>query len=74
MKLEKKLIIIGVISFVITLIMYFLDSDPNYPGFTGFLNSMFELGLMTFLIFLVISINFFAISFLVTRIARLFKS
>ena len=72
MQLSKKLIVIAAISFVVTMVLFFLDSDPAYPGFSGALKTVFEIGLMTFLIFCILAINYFALSFFIRKITKLF--
>lgn len=73
MPTSKKLIIIGVIAVVVTLVLFFIDSDPMYPGFSGVLKTIFECIMMAALIFLILAINFFALSFFVKKIAQLIK-
>jgi NADH:ubiquinone oxidoreductase subunit 3 (subunit A) len=68
MKTEKKLIIIGILSVLITLVLFAIDTAPMYPGISGIFRSIFELGMMAFLIFLIIAMNFFAIAFVVRKV------
>jgi hypothetical protein len=62
MSMEKKITIIAVISVVVTITLFWLDDDPPYENI---FKTIFELLLMTILIFGIITMNFFAISFFV---------
>jgi ABC-type multidrug transport system fused ATPase/permease subunit len=70
MNLEKKITIIAVISVMLTITLFWLDDDPPYENI---FKTIFELLLMTILIFGIITMNFFAISFFVKRIKSLFR-
>lgn len=71
MKLEKKLLVIGIVSFILTMVLYFLDSDERT---SSLFTTIFEIFLMTAMLFLVIAINFFAISFFVRKMRGLCSS
>lgn len=71
MSIEKKILIIVGISFILTLIAFFIDEDPRNPTI---LRSVFEIFMMTFLLSGFIAINFFALTFFIKRIKNWLKS
>jgi hypothetical protein len=72
MKTEKKLIIIGILSVLITLVLFAIDIKPMYSGMSGIIRSIFELGMMAFLIFLILAMNYFAIAFVIRKVRDFF--
>lgn len=69
--MRKKLLIIFIFSLTVAILAFFMDGDARESSL--FVN-VFEVCLFAILLFLVISINFFAISFVVKRLTRLLKN
>jgi len=65
-QMPKKLLVIPFISFIISLLTFFISKDSD----RGMLSSIFEIFLMTFLLSVFIAINYFAITFLIKQITR----
>lgn len=73
MKLEKQLLIIGAVAVVFTVTLYFTTGNNNKPGVSGTFNTIFELFLMSAMVFLVLAINFFAVRFFVRKVRELVR-
>ncbi|RZJ24234.1 MAG: hypothetical protein EOO48_14705 [Flavobacterium sp.] len=70
MKVRAKLVIIGIISVIATMVLFFAQK----PGAnTGVFNMIMEIAIMIGLMFVFISINFFAISFILKKIGTFFR-
>lgn len=73
MKLEKQLLIIGIVAVIFTAVVYFTTGNTNKAGFSGTFNTIFELFLMAAMVFLVLAINFFAIRFVMRQLRAFFR-
>ena len=68
---QKKLIIIAIISFIISVSSFFILDGKKNPNL--FMN-VFEIGMLSVLIFLLLTINFFALMFCIKKIKQYFAS
>lgn len=64
---QKKLIIIAVISFIASVSTFFILDGKKNPNV--FMN-VFEIGMLSVLFFLLLSINFFALMFCIKKIKK----
>ncbi|RZK10481.1 MAG: hypothetical protein EOO46_10620 [Flavobacterium sp.] len=71
MNSQKKLIIIAIISFIISVLSFFILDGNKNPNL--FMN-VFEIGMLSVLIFLLLTINFFALMFCIRKIKQYFDS
>lgn len=70
MSFRKKIIIIAILSFIISIVSFIvLDGKRNPNLFTN----VFEIGMLTVLIFLLLSINFFALSLCIKKLRQYIK-
>lgn len=67
MNLQKKLIIIAIVSFIISISSFFILDGNKNPNL--FMN-VFEIGMLTVLIFLLLAINFFALMFCIKKVRQ----
>jgi hypothetical protein len=70
MTIEKKITIIGIISVIITIVLFCIDSNPKNQSI---FRAVFEFSLMALLLFGIIAMNYFAIAFCIRKIGKLFK-
>lgn len=68
---QKKLIIIAIISFTISVSTFFLLDGKKNPNL--FMN-VFEIGMLSVLIFLLLTINLFALLFCIRKVKQYFAS
>gem|GEM_PF-5734838 len=68
---QKKLIIIAIISFILSVTSFFVLDGKKNPSL--FMN-VFEIGMLGVLIFLLLSINFFALVFCIKKVKLYFSS
>lgn len=68
---QKKLIIIAVISFIASVSAFFIFDSKKNPNI--FMN-VFEIGMMSVLIFLLLTINLFALLFCIKKVKQYFAS
>ena len=73
MKLEKQLLIIGIVAVIFTAVVYFTTGNTNTTGLSGTFNTIFELFLMGAMVFLVLAINFFALRFFVRKLREIVR-
>jgi len=68
---QKKLIIIAIISFLLSVTSFFVLDGKKNPSL--FMN-IFEIGMLGVLIFLLLTINFFALVFSINKVKQYFAS
>jgi hypothetical protein len=68
---QKKLIIIAIISILFSVSSFFILGGKKNPNL--FVN-VFEIGMLSVLIFLLLTINFFALRFCIRRVKQHFAS
>lgn len=68
---QKKLIIIAVISILFSVSSFFILDGKKNPNL--FMN-VFEIGMLSVLIFLLLAINFFALRFCIRKVKQYFAS
>lgn len=61
MKHQRRLIILLVVSVILTIIGYIIDTDPPYPNF---LHTVFEFCMLTIMIFGFLAIIYFGLNFI----------
>lgn len=70
MALQKKLIIIGILSILFSIVSFFVVGGERNPNI--FMN-VFEIGMLAVLAFFLFAINFFALAFCIKKIAGFLK-
>ncbi|MFY0482929.1 hypothetical protein ACI6PS_09990 [Flavobacterium sp. PLA-1-15] len=68
---QKKLIVIAVLSFIASVSFFFILDGKKNPNI--FMN-VFEIGMMSVLIFILLAINFFALLFCIKKVKQYFAS